>query len=209
VARVERGKFYISGKPVAEGRGGGAGSWIVFFTSLVVFTFSLTCVYHAMRGVMDLGGFVAYGGPYHIAHEAPGWVWIFPVSIFMMIISVFVSLGTATKTSGPNLMSLSWSALFTALGWNFVEYGFGVGRGWSIAWGWAICAVIFMLMGLVPLFVIVGSFARSLGERRTEEHGTYPGAPGVGMSWGASLLLQFAMAAAGVVLGILFFRAIS
>jgi hypothetical protein len=202
-------RFYMTGRPVSDGRDGGVWGWIVFFASLLIFSFCLTLVYHAMRGVMDLGGFVAYGGPYVIAHEAPGWVWVFPLSIFLMLASVFMSLGTSSKTSGPNLMSLSWSALFIALGWNFVEYGFSLRTGHGIQWGWAVCALIFVIMGLAPLVLILGAFRKALRDRRS---GT-PRYPVDGdrreVSWGLSLTAQAAVAAAGVLLGILFFRLIS
>ena len=58
------------------------------------FVFCMTLLSQAMRGVMDLGGFVASGGPYEIAHPAPGWIWVFPVSIlaglvFLLLYSIF------------------------------------------------------------------------------------------------------------------------
>ncbi|MCC7365406.1 MAG: SHOCT domain-containing protein [Dehalococcoidia bacterium] len=55
----------------------------------------------------------------------------------------------------PSFWPLSWSALFLSLGWNFLEYGLDPpGNGTSAdAWGWLLCAVIFGLMGGVPLFL--------------------------------------------------------
>ena len=41
----------------------------------------LTMLFHGMRGILDLGGFVAAGGSYEIEHPAPDWVWLIPVSI--------------------------------------------------------------------------------------------------------------------------------
>ena len=51
------------------------------------------------------------------------------------------------------LVSLAWPALFLSLGWNFLEFGLkppGAEPG-ELAWGWLICAVVFGLMGGVPL----------------------------------------------------------
>ena len=75
---------YIPG--LAEGRDAKAGSGRAGFRFIVLFlfSFSLTLLYQGMRAIMYLGGFVASGGPYAIAHPAPGWVWIVPVSIILL-----------------------------------------------------------------------------------------------------------------------------
>jgi hypothetical protein len=124
------------GKVISDGSGGGFTRWMVFLTSQFLFGVALTNLYLGMRGVMRLGGFVASGGPYEIAHQAPGWIWIMPVSIFVGLISVFVSFGAGGKLGGPNLMALAWSALFTSLGWNFMEFGFSPPGGQGLSWGW-------------------------------------------------------------------------
>lgn len=196
-------KAFMTGRPVNPGGETSPRYVLMLLLCVLAFSFSLALVYMGMRGVMRLGGFVASGGPYHIAHQAPGWVWIFPVSIFMMLGTIFTSLFAGSKAGGPNLMALSWSALFLALGWNFVEFGFGIGTGGGFAWGWVICAILFVLMGGVPLLVIVNVFLKSLRERR--EAGYSEG----GTSWGLSLVLQAAAAVAGTYLGLIFFRTLA
>ena len=205
-------EFHMSGKPVLDGMKGGKGSWIALLACLLSFSFGLTCVYLAGRGVMRQGGFVAVGGPYEIAHHAADWVWIFPVAIFLMMIPIFVTIfALSSRIRGPSLMSLSWSAVFLALGWNFIEFGFGIGMGGTLAWGWVICAVFFVLMGLIPLVLILRSFSRALRERMSGPENGYVKAsfPSGEVSWTASLLGQLLVAASGVILGIFFFRSIS
>ena len=201
------GKFFISGRPVIEGRGGGPVRRFLFFLSPFVFSFGLTLLYHGMRGVMRLGGFVASGGPYEIAHQAPDWVWMMPVSVMLMLFPIFTSIFSGSRISGPNIMALSWSAIFISLGWNFVEFGFGIGIGGELAIGWVICAVMFILMGILPLIFILRSFVRSLEARSVSgsDAGVESPAGTDQMSWSASLLLQVALCAAGVWLGILVF----
>ncbi|OPL17772.1 MAG: hypothetical protein AVO35_08930 [Candidatus Aegiribacteria sp. MLS_C] len=196
-------KAFITGRPVNRGGDAGPAKWAVFLFSVFVFAFCLALLYMGMRGVMRLGGFVASGGPYQIAHQAPDWVWVFPVSIMLMVGSMFASMYAGSKVGGPNLMALAWSALFLVLGWNFVEFGFGIGTGGGLAWGWVICAVTFLLMGGVPLAIILSSFFRSMRERSNGP------ATGESPPWGLSLLLQAAAAAGGALLGLEFFSTLS
>ncbi len=205
-----RGAF-ISGKPVGEGSGAEPGRWVLFMLSPFIFSFSLACIYLGMRGVMRLGGFVAVGGPYEIAHPAPDWIWLFPLSSLLLIGSMFISLFAASRINGPNIMALSWSGLFILLGWNFVQFGFGIGMGGGLAFGWVICAVMFMLMGLIPLIFILRSFFRSLRERMNSGSATGTRTPGADrqLAWNTSLILQVVLCGAGFWLGMTFFRAIT
>lgn len=162
------------------------------------FAFFLTCLFFAMRGVMDLGGFVASGGPYEIAHEAPSYVWIFPVSIIACSAIIFASLGSLT--TGGKRMNASlvvwffWPAIFLSLGWNFFEYGFFSSEG--LQWGWIVCAVLFIAMGAAPLYFVLRATKRQdLEERIRRDRGT--------------IWPQILGAAAGIPLGLLFFSAIS
>ncbi len=202
---------FITGKPVGEGSGAGPLRRVLFLLSPFIFSFSLACVYLGMRGVMRLGGFVARGGPYEIAHQAPDWIWIFPVSMMLLMASMFISLFAASRISGPNIMAMSWSALFITLGWNFVQFGFGIGMGGGLAFGWIICAVTFMLMGGIPLIFILRSFFRSLGQRINSANETGAGMPGADgqLAWGPSLVLQAILCGGGFWLGIVFFRTVS
>ena len=205
------GGAFITGTPVVEGSGAGPVRWTVFLLSPFIFFFSLACVYLGMRGVMRLGGFVAVGGPYEIAHPAPDWIWIFPISMMLMFASMFASIFATSRISGPNIMALSWSTIFTLLGWNFVQFGFGIGMGGRLAFGWIICAVTFMLMGLIPLVFILRSFFRSYAGRMNSGNEVSTGMPSESgqLSWSASLILQTALCGGGFWLGLAFFRAVS
>ena len=188
-------KALVAGDPVLPGLDGSLGQWVLFLLPLFLFTFSLVMLYNGMRGVMELGGFVASGGPYEIAHPAPGYVWVFPVFINVMVISMIASPTLGKKVNGPNLMSLSWSALFISLGWNFTEFGFRTG---SIAW--IICAVLFMAMGLIPLAVIIRHYA---SEARGNQG--YPNS----FSITTKVFLQLAVVGTAVLLALSLFRRIS
>ena len=119
------------------------------------FAFFLTLLFHSMRSVMDVGGFCAEGGPYEIRTTCPeGVAWIIPVSIFGMLLSVGVSVVGAFSQGGPRPYAFAWSALFLALGWNFLEYGFDPPDGGTSA-SWLVCGVVFVVMGGVPLVLLL------------------------------------------------------
>jgi len=115
---------------------------------------SITMLFWGGRAIMDLGGFVARGGPYEIAHPAPGWVWVMPVSIWVGLIFGGLNAAVAHASRGPNLVGLAWSGLFLSLGWNFLEYGLDPPTA-GIAWGWLVCAAVFIPMGAAPLWWMV------------------------------------------------------
>lgn len=160
------------------------------------FTFLLTCLFLAMRGVMELGGMVAIGGPYEIAHPAPNYWWIFPLSIIGCILIVFMSIGMFSTGHGKaSLVALFfWPAIFLSLGWNFCEYGFFKSEG--LAWGWIVCGVVFVLMGGLPLYLVMKKISgRELLETIKSNSKT--------------LWPQLLGIAVGIPLGILFFNVIS
>lgn len=192
-------KAMIAGEPVLPGTDGTIKDWVLFLLPLFAFSFSMAMIYSAMRGVMDLGGFVATGGPYEIAHPAPGWVWVFPVFINVMVISMISAAALGKRINGPNLMSLSWSALFISLGWNFTEYGIGASKNTGPVISWLICAFLFMAMGIIPLFFIIRHFIRDLNNRND-----YPEA----ITWKGKVILQALTACAGIYLGAVFFAAL-
>ena len=114
-----------------------------------------------------------------------------------MIISAIIGMGT--RREGPNLMVLSWSALFLSLGWNFLEFGLGLRMEGGAVIAWLICAVLFIPMGAIPLWIILRAFGR--GIRNGSAGDTSP-------IW-RDLIFQILLAAAGIYLGIVLFRAIS
>lgn len=94
-----------------------------------------------------------------------------------------------------NLVALLfWPAIFLSLGWNFMEYGFFSGEG--LVWGWIICGVVFVLMGGLPVYLVRRKLSGSelLGVVKDNSRSLWPQLLGV---------------AAGIPLGILFFRAVS
>jgi uncharacterized membrane protein len=145
--------------------------WVRSVLSLISafgFSFCLTCLYLAMRGIMRLGGFVASGGPYEIAHPAPHYVWIFPVSIIVGLICMFLNAAQAKRVGGLNLLALAWPALFISLGWNFLDFAFRPPGGGGLAWGWLVCGVVFWLMGFVPLFFLMSYYKQKLREKKQQ-----------------------------------------
>ncbi len=205
----------IEPKPPARVEAETPRQWLWQLLLPLGFTLLLTLLFLAMRGVMDLGGMVAKGGPYEIAHPAPGYVWIFPVSIMGMILIVFTSIGMFSLFSGKASFKASpfggtealseggsvslvallfWPAIFLSLGWNFCEYGFFKTGG--PAWGWVICGPLFVAMGGLPLYFLVKKVSgRELLEAaKVNSRALWPQLIGI---------------AAGIPLGIFFFRAVS
>jgi hypothetical protein len=121
----------------------------------LVFVLSLTLLYESMRAVMDVGGSCASGGPYAISRPCPKGVgWVVPVSIFGMIFGAALSFLGVFPEGGPRPYVFAWSALFLALGWNFLDYGFDApGGGTSV--GWLVCGFVFVAMGGVPLLFLL------------------------------------------------------
>jgi len=173
------------------------------------FSFALTCLYHAMRGVMRLGGFVASGGPYVIAHEAPSWIWIAPVSIVTGMIFVFIHWIAARKLQCLSIHALAWPALFLSLGYNFWEFGFNPpGGGTSVAW--LICGALFWLMGAVPVWIVGRAWLRTRSEKRLRPNTSDDPEKTNKMARTQWLNLTVVLTAvAGIYLAILFFRSLN
>jgi hypothetical protein len=58
---------------------------------------------------------------------------------------------------------LAWSALFGALGWNFLQYSVA---GGSVDPGWLVCGIVFEAMAIGPLLVIVPAVAAAVRSGR-------------------------------------------
>jgi len=113
--------------------------------------FSLTLLSRSMRSVQSVGGYCASGGPYQIAHQCPnGLVGVFPLAIFGGLLFL-VLFAICTNDAGRSLALLAWPALFLSLGWNFLDYGLHLTSGSGVNAGFLVCAVIFIVMGAVPL----------------------------------------------------------
>jgi len=167
----------------------------LFYLTIFGVAFCITCLYCGMRGVMPLGGMVAAGGPYVIAHPAPSWVWVMPLSVITGIICFFLNLFSYDEND-INLMPLAWPGLFLSLGWNFLEFAF-TPPGGGMAWSWLICGVMFVLMGGLPLLLAFRAAREKIRSRL--QNGT-----GLMSCFGQLLLV-----AGGIISGIVFFRSVA
>jgi len=114
----------------------------------------ITVLNLASRFVMSLGGFVASGGPYEIAQPAPGWILAVPASIILCFVFGGISILLSRRTGGFSLLPFAWSGLFLSLGFQFADMGMNPPGDGGTAWGWIICAAVFVPMGLAPLVAI-------------------------------------------------------
>ncbi len=120
---------------------------------------SVTVMFLGMRSVLDVGGYCASGGPYEIAVECPDAA---GAALTLGILGWFA--GAALLAVGSGAVGgawqvtpvLAWSAIFGALGWNFLEYAFA---GGGIEPGWLICGIVFEAMAIVPLLFLLPGLA--------------------------------------------------
>ena len=147
---------------------------IIVFLSLALASASLTVMYLSMRAVMAIGGFCASGGPFVIETQCPehvaplmfgaAWIGIIAVGFYAVQVS---------QTEVPSVVALFWPALFLSLGWNFLDFGI-----WppppneGIIFGWLLCGVIFVVMGLPPAIWWVSRLFKGNDTRTTREEVT-------------------------------------
>ena len=126
------------------------------FLAVTGFACCLTCFNLGLLEILNMGGFVAAGGPYSIEHQAPSWFWIIPVSFITGVIFMFVNFKCARRTGGLHILILAWPALFISIGSGFLIKGISPPADVSetIVISWLICAAIFLAMGLAPLLFI-------------------------------------------------------
>ena len=133
--------------------------------------FTLTILWLSMRTVMGIGGSCASGGPYVPAVQCPDAVVLLtPLSIFGIFIFGGLAAwgGARLGAAWLGLIALGWPALFLSLGWNFLEFGLRPpgGEPGEVVWSWLFCAVVFGLMGGLPLAAAIwGLRAASSGPR--------------------------------------------
>lgn len=127
-------------------------------------TFGTAVLWAGMRGIIigTGSGFVAIGGPYVIENEAPGWVWVIPVSIFILMISIFWNMPAARVANGWSMVLPGWTLLFGSLGWNFMEFGLNPPMGEGLEWGWIICGVVFFGMALPAAVMFFSGAGKAL-----------------------------------------------
>lgn len=138
---------------------------IGIFLSLAGVACGLTMLYMGMRAVMEIGGACADGGPFVPVRPCPKGVPLLTVGgIFGGLASFGVYLWQAFKRDIPNFAAFAWPALFLSLGWNFLEFGLNPPGREGLEWGWLACAIVFGLMGGLPLLALVGPTLRGFGD---------------------------------------------
>jgi hypothetical protein len=138
---------------------------VAIFIGLAGASAGLTLLFLGMRSVMEIGGACAEGGPFVPVRPCPKGVTLVMIGgIWGGLVFAGVYAWQSFRNGVPNFVALLWPALFLSLGWNFLEFGLDPPGG-GLAWGWLVCAVVFGLMGAVPLVFagpwIVRRFARS------------------------------------------------
>jgi hypothetical protein len=135
------------------------------FTGAFGFAVCLAVLSSGMRAIMATGtGFVAVGGPYEIAHPAPDWVWVVPVSILAGWAFGAVFALSAARYDRFRVTTVIWALLFLLLGFNFLYFGITPD---GIVWGWLLSGVVFVIMGAAPL---TGPLWRKRLERKYGEY---------------------------------------
>jgi hypothetical protein len=164
------------------------GRLVAYLVGVALLAFCITLLWLGMRGVMDLGGACASGGPYIPRVECPDAVIATtPLSIIGAFGAIGLMLwgGSALGGGWVGLAFLAWPALFISLGWNFVEFGFAPPSGGWV-WSWLICGVLFIAMGVIPLIFVIGALRSADGDGRAYVGGRIHVRPdGSGRSGGA------------------------
>jgi putative oligomerization/nucleic acid binding protein len=125
------------------------------FLSLAGAVCGLTWLYLGMRKVMEIGGSCADGGPYVSRQPCPEGVPLLMVGGILgglVCVGLFVFFASKLGAGYTIIAAFAWPALFLSLGWNFLEFGLDPPPPAEGAeWGWLVCAVVFGLMGGLPL----------------------------------------------------------
>jgi hypothetical protein len=203
--------------PVANGRretGVSASGVLLAFLGAAGMTAGVTVLYRAMRVIMQTeGGFVATGGPYEIAHPAPGWVWLIPLSIMAAVGFTLLHAVASYRGWGVNLMVFLWTGLFVSLGWNFLELGWRSPHTGAVEWGWLVPGVVFWVMGLAPLGLLTKTLrafhAALIGRQANPDVLTAWRLPAISGTRRAYVFAQILGVAAGVAGGLALFGAIA
>lgn len=128
---------------------------VLTFVGVFVFAAGITLINESMSAVMDVGGSCGSGGPYLVRQQCPDGAGLIVVGIFAALLGTGLALA-GTFRNGPQLWVLAWPALFIALGWNFLVYGLDPPPPEDgLVWGWLVCAVLFFLMGGIPLLFVL------------------------------------------------------
>jgi hypothetical protein len=190
--------------------------------SWVLFTFCFTLLVQATSVLAGLGGFCASGGPYVIETECPGSVIVFtPLSIIGMLVAVAIGFFLARGFAAP-LIVWAWPILFVGLG---IQFALSAAQPGGVTFG--VLAVLFILMGLVPLVfefragprrIVVGK-ENLQGKRFRDREGAprtfyafgrvdpAETVPVTAADWGIALVVWIGSIAVGIWLGLQAFAA--
>ncbi|GAA4558211.1 SHOCT domain-containing protein [Planotetraspora kaengkrachanensis] len=125
---------------------------IGLFVGLCALSCAITLLYLGASAVMTLGGSCGAGGPYVVETSCPeGIAWIMPVSVLGGLVSTGLY-ALSVLPVGPKIVVLAWPALFISLGWAFLDAA--VNPEYPVDWGFMVCAVLFILMGGLPLLFL-------------------------------------------------------
>lgn len=185
--------------------------------SWVLFTFCFTLLVQSTGVLADLGGFCASGGPYVIETECPQSIIVFaPLSVIGMIVAVAIGLFFARGFAAP-LVVWAWPILFVGLG---IQFALSAGQPGGVTF--VILAVLFIIMGLVPLVfelragprrVVIGK-ENMRGTRFTDRPGAHrtfyafgrvdpaQTVPATAADWGLGLVVWIGSLALGIWLGL-------
>ena len=129
-------------------------------------TIGMTWLYLGMRAVMEIGGACAEGGPFVPVRPCPDGVPALMIGgIWGGIAFLGAYLWQTHKHQVPSLVGFAWPALFLSLGWNFLEFGVNPPDDSGLVWGWLVCAVVFILMGGLPLLLVIKPTFRAFASR--------------------------------------------
>jgi hypothetical protein len=138
-----------------------ASVWV--FVSLAAVAGAITLLFLGMRSVMKIGGTCASGGPYQISSPCPkGVPLVMLAGIWGGLIFAALYAYQAIKAGIPSFLWLLWPALFLSLGWNFLQFAVDPPGGTGPVVGWIICAVLFFLMGGIPLIPGLAGLSRAV-----------------------------------------------
>jgi hypothetical protein len=135
--------------------------------------FGLTITSQSMRAVQKVGGACASGNTAFQPRVAcpKGIGGTFPLGIFSGLVFL-VLFAVCTTDAGRRLALLSWSALFLLLGWNFLDFAVvHPNNGSGVSAGFLVCAVVFIIMGAVPLVWLLPTAWRILLGRDDDDSG--------------------------------------
>lgn len=152
-----------------RGFGESARASVFVFVPLAALATGMTLLYLGMRSVMEIGGSCASGGPYVSMRPCPDGAIVGTMGGAMgglVVLGLYA--GAVTYYRVPSFLALAWPALFLSLGWNFLEFGLDPPGAGSLGAGWLVCAVVFGLMGGIPLVFVLGPVLRSFAPKHPQ-----------------------------------------